>query len=716
MKDKRTLTHQEQVKALRLFNIGGIIGAIPFSLWSGVFITGFALHLGAKDIEIGLLGTIPIVAGIAQPLASYWAERSRLSRKLITNIFYAICVLFWIPIILIPVFFRNPSYSLFLFFSSYTLSNIFITMTNPPYVSWLGDIVPEDIRGRYFSRRNMWAGLAGMSVSLIMGRFVDILPKEIGFPIVFSLGAAFAIVEIVIIFLQPEPYREPRKEMKLLDELVTPFRNKDFKLYTFFIALWNFSVIMPGQFFSVFMLEYLKLSYTTIVLVGTSSGIAGLLAQPLFGYIADRYANKSILLLTSLLASFIPFFYVFMNPRFPTFSLILLYAVNIIAGAIWAGITLTQFNLLLLLSPPEHRMSYVGTHSAFISLTGAGSPFIGGLIANALKDLRLPVLGLDLTNIKILFIISTTLRLLSLPLLHLVKEGKEEESPLELVREIVPKKPLKTIRALRGLFSNSENEKIKSIRTLAASPSPLAMDSLLKLLNDPNPEVREETIIALGKIGDKAAIEALLKHLAIEKRQSVNINETLRKLGYEKDIDKRIAEAFQFVLPELEKKSSEELIQLLEKTQDEEILSLVAFIIAKKGYKEAIIKLLEIRDRISSSLYKRQWVYALGRLLDLDIYPFLSLDSLELYQKMEALLRSISARDDRLRKGIKLAIRYFGEGDYKRFIQRLLKMLSYENLPQTYKMVLDTFSKIEKPTAEEAVLVTLYLNKMAKER
>lgn len=711
MKDRRTLTHQEQVRALRLFNIGGIIGAVPFNLWGGVFITGFALYLGAKDIEIGLLGTIPILAGIAQPLASYWAEKSRLTRKFFTNIFYILCILFWIPIIILPFFSKNPGYSLFLFFSFFTLSNIAITMTNPPYVSWLGDIVPEEIRGRYFARRNMWAGLVGMSISLIMGRIVDIIPKKIGFPLVFSLGVAFAIAEIIIIFLQPEPYREPRSEVSLWDELTKPFKDKDFKLYTFFIALWNFSVIMPGQFFSVFNLQYLKLSYTTIVLVGASSGIAGLLAQPLFGYLADRYANKNILLLTSLLASFIPFFYIFMNPRFPLFSLILLYGVNIVAGAIWAGITLTQFNLLLFLSPAEQRMSYVGTHSAFISLTGAFSPFIGGLIADALKDFHLPAFGLELTNIKILFIISTTLRLLSLPLLRLVREESETESPLELVREIVPRRPLETIRALRSLSGQREETRIRAIRTLSSTRSPLAVDNLLKLLGDPSPKVRREAIIALGEIGDKSAIEPLINHLQMESGQSEVIREALKKLGVEKEVEGWSYPLIPNNFSDLEGKSKDELLQLLQDTGNEEVIANIAYILAERGYKESISQLLGVRDRIRSPLYKRQWVYALGKLLGVDVYPLLTLDRLELYQRIEALLRGIGGRDERMNKGIQLALRYFGEGDYPRFAQRLLKTFPSETLPDAHKAVIENLLAGGRLSVEEAILIALILIK-----
>jgi MFS family permease len=700
---KTTLSHQETTKALRLFNWGAIIGTCAYSLWTGVFITGFALYLGAKSLEIGLLGAIPVLAGVVQPLASFWAEKSKLTRKFFTNIFYIFSILFWIPIILLP-FFKSLSYSLFLFFASYTFANFLLSMTNPPYISWLGDVVPEDIRGRYFARRNMYAGLAGMVVSLSMGKLVDILPKKIAFPIVFATATFFAIVEIIIIFLQPEPYREPQKELSLLHELILPLKDKNFKFYTFFISLWNFAVIMPGQFFSVFMLKYLHLSYTTIVLVSISSGIAGLIAQPFFGYLADRYSNKSILLLTSLFASLIPFLYIFMTPRFPIFSLVLLYLVNIFAGAIWAGIMLTQFNLLLMFSPPLKRMSYVGVHSAFVSLTGAVSPFLGGLIVNALKGFHFSFLALDLTNIKILFTLSTVLRLLSLSLLKIIKEYREEESPLELVKDIVPRKPIETIRALSLLGSGKEERRIKAIRALASARSSLAIDGLINLLQDPNPEVRREAIIALGEIGNEKAIEPLERYSETEKAFAKEVYEALEKLGVKKEISLQETYRLEFL-------GTEELLSLLQREEREEILAHISYHLAKSGEKSALSSLLSIREKIKSPLFKRQWIYSIGKLMGINIYPLLSLDRLTLYQRMESILRRVGKGKRRIRRGIMLALRHFGEGNYKKFAERLAKFSDWGKLSEEERAVANFFMEKDDISPEEATLLALILIK-----
>jgi hypothetical protein len=461
---------------------------------------------------------------------------------------------------------------------------------------------------------------------------------------------------------------------------------------------------MPGQFFSVFMLKYLHLSYTTIVLVSISSGIAGLIAQPFFGYLADRYSNKSILLLTSLFASLIPFLYIFMTPRFPIFSRVLLYLVNIFAGAIWAGIMLTQFNLLLMFSPSLKRMSYVGVHSAFVSLTGAISPFLGGLIVNALKDFQISFLAIDLTNIKILFTLSTALRLLSLSLLKIIKEYREEESPLELVKDIVPRKPIETLRALSLLGSGKEERRIKAIRALASARSSLAIDALINLLQDPNPDVRREAIIALGEIGDKKAIEPLQRYLETEKMFAQEVLEALEKLGVKKEISRK-------EIYKLDSLGREELLSLLQREEEEEILAYIAYYLAKLEEKSALPNLLSIREKLRSSLFKRQWVYSIGKLTGINIYPFLPLDRLTLYQRMESILRRVGKGRERVRTGMMLALRHFGKGNYKKFAERLAKFSDLEKLSEAERAVVNFFLERDDISPEEATLVALILIK-----
>ena len=49
--------------------------------------------------------------------------------------------------------------------------------SQPLWTAWITDLVPEDNRGRYFGRRNMFAGWVGMAVPILGGYFLDAATK-----------------------------------------------------------------------------------------------------------------------------------------------------------------------------------------------------------------------------------------------------------------------------------------------------------------------------------------------------------------------------------------------------------------------------------------------------------------------------------------------------------------------------------------------------------
>ncbi len=721
MRAKRQLTYLEVIRGLRLFVWSAVLGSIAFNLWGGVFITGFALHLGAKNIHIGLLGAIPMLAGIVQPLASYLADRCQ-SRKLFVAPLVFLYTLLWAGIALLPLI-PGGSEQLFWFFFLYTITNIVVMMTNPPYISWLGDMVPEDIRGRYFGRRNLMAGLAGMLFALGMGKFIDIVPKNIGFPFVFGLGVLFAFIEGIIIAIQPEPPKEASEGRSLKKELVEPLKDGNFRLFTIANSLWNFAVLLPGQFFTVFMLRYLHLSYTVIVLVGTVSGIFGLIFQPLFGYLTDKYSNKPILILTSAAACLIPFFHIFMSPQLPLFSLVLLYLINIVGGTVWAGIGLAQFNLLLALSPPEKRISYVGTSSALASLAGAMSPFLGGLVVNALEGMRTNLLGVELTDIKVLFIASTLLRLLALPLLKMIKEERERPA-MEVIREVVKGKPLPMLVGIQLLSRGDEEDKIKAIEMLGDARSPLVVERLEELLDDPNPLIRKEAIISLGKIGDQRTVEPLLQRLGREESMDEYIIEALGRLknpravepliGFLSSPSKNLRISAIKALGEIGSRNALPYLQdLLLHTEDEETIANLAFSISRLQGKEVLPTLLEAIKKISLPPFRGQVLYAIGKLIGVDIYPYIYLSPLQLSQRLERLFRGIG-KDRRERDSIHLALRHFSRGDYQS-CRKVLKRILPLQIGEEDKMVLDFLTTIPSPNREEMLLFILLALKLLKQ-
>src|SRR5512133_2264462 len=97
----RTLTEPEVQKGLRNVIRDGLTTSVMSTLTGSVFLTAFALSLGASNLVIGLLATIPTLANVIQIPTIYLVEKYRVRRS-ITMLAAAVSRSFLLMIALIP--------------------------------------------------------------------------------------------------------------------------------------------------------------------------------------------------------------------------------------------------------------------------------------------------------------------------------------------------------------------------------------------------------------------------------------------------------------------------------------------------------------------------------------------------------------------------------------------------------------------------------------
>ncbi|MGC4075099.1 MAG: MFS transporter [Nibricoccus sp.] len=145
----------------------------------------------------------------------------------------------WFAIALVPlwiVLHFGQSYSPLAVFSFLTL--VFLMQVgqgvgSPAWVSWMADIVPDRVRGRYFARRRQWGILSAIPAALIAGYLLDrysgastetILWTCAG---IFCVAACFGIVDIALFHFVPHANR-PKPRQPILRQLFHPLKNRRF--------------------------------------------------------------------------------------------------------------------------------------------------------------------------------------------------------------------------------------------------------------------------------------------------------------------------------------------------------------------------------------------------------------------------------------------------------------------------------------------------------
>ena len=102
------------------------------------------------------------------------------------------------------------------------VSSVFASVTGISWTSWITDLIPGDIRGRFFAKRNIMAQMVGMTLAVLAGRFIDIWKdryssdhmQSYGFAILFAIGLIFGFISIMIL----KKMSEPEKDKEILQE------------------------------------------------------------------------------------------------------------------------------------------------------------------------------------------------------------------------------------------------------------------------------------------------------------------------------------------------------------------------------------------------------------------------------------------------------------------------------------------------------------------
>jgi MFS family permease len=311
-----------------------------------------------------------------------------------------------------------------------SLSSLIGSLYGVSWLSWMKDLVPEDEKGRYFSRRNLICGAIGLVISLVAGKLFDQwqviylgrLGKATGFCILFAAATAFGLLALIYLRQVPEPsLHKPKDRESSLGSLALPFRDRNFLILMSGYAFWTFAIWVAAPFFGVYMLKHLQLSYMTINLLSAVSVAACLAATNLSGRMTDRFGNKPVLIVCIFGNAFFPLLMAFTTPS----SYALLVAAHLL-GFFAAGLGLGANNILLKLSPKENNAVYLAAFSSLSAVAAALGPVAGGLLMKLFHNFSLDLHLVVLDDVKVVFLAAFVLRLLSLLSFFAVREPKAE--------------------------------------------------------------------------------------------------------------------------------------------------------------------------------------------------------------------------------------------------------------------------------------------------
>lgn len=664
-------------------------------------LTGYALWLGASEAEIAYFVSIASVASIAQTVSSGVAARVRRKRAFMLGL-GVLEFGFRFGIVLIPLLFHHDYRVLamgLLIGLSLTAGHI----VSPIYNAWMSTIIPEDIRARFFGRQTTANLLAGMAAALAAGWYVDRFTEAgryEGFLTVFAV--ATGVGYLGYLNLLRIPYVEPDLQERT-GNLLTPFREPGFRNLAIFFLVWNSALGIGGPFYSVFMLKDLGISYTIVAVLNGAFLASMILGYRLWPVLIDRYGGKVVLQILVPPTMLTPVLWSLNRPD----AYALVPVAMVLNGLLYSGVLAAVTPLLYGVLPARgDRTTYFASWSISINLAYAGAPLLGSFLVDGLAGVRFNWLGYPIGNLQIVFLVSGIVLVLPVFLLRRVTDPKTT-TPMQLISTVGKGNLLSYVYSAYVFDSSgAESRRARAARWLGRSRSPMALDTLIRALDDPSPEVRRQAVTGLGHARSPAAVVHLVDELRDpESDVRSEAAEALGRIGEAGvldplidalgDSDSRVRISAIRALAEIgNPEAAEILFWKLAEGFDRDTFPTLADVLGRAGDVRITSAVFANLDRYRSSAIRLQLLNSICRAVGdtRRFYQLISLDSLERAQRIVRELGAASRSIRRaralpgrartiLRRDLDRILQAYEEGSVEAFrenIPRLLQRLEDE--------------------------------------
>ncbi|MGH7135154.1 MAG: MFS transporter, partial [Pirellulales bacterium] len=357
-------------RALRLSISEGALACAMGTLTGGIFLTGFALALGASSFQIGLLAAMPALANFAQLLGAWIIERTGHQKRVCLGALMVSRVL-WLTVLLTPlVTFSGATSSLvWLLVALQALSSALNAVGGVGWLCWIRDLVPETLRIGFLSRRNQIDTVLALTLSIAGGAFIDCWSgghpgSTFGFVGVFAVAMVCGLVSLALMARIPEVaagHHEDFSRPPLGRLFLAPFRERNFRGVLCFYAFWNLAVNLSAPFFAVYMLEKMGLPFWYVTVLSTLSSLCGLLANRFWTRLSERFGHRPVIFLATLGDALYPLWWLFASPQW-SWLLVPIHC----SGVFSAPLAVGPNNLVLKLSPARNASPYMAVFNAVV--------------------------------------------------------------------------------------------------------------------------------------------------------------------------------------------------------------------------------------------------------------------------------------------------------------------------------------------------------------
>ncbi len=377
-------------RSIVLAYLNGGLWGIGSGLTGTTLLFYLASSYGARGMALSWLLAAPALMGVLRLFTPLWLDRVGSRRDFCTRMFaLSAFSLLGLPVLSAPHILPEATHSIAALTVCWATYHLFEHFAMVALWSWIGDLIPKKIQGRFVGRRLSWMNggkVLGISTSAVFAivwrKHCETTgnPNElwIGFAALAIAGASLMLLAIWPLAKMVDPpspsgigSRSPRTRLR---EILIPFADASFRRLLYYGLWFSFANGIADTATHVYVVSVLKIKYTEKrILDSTSRGIQSLI-MPWVGKQVDRHGNIAVLILSQGFVSVALLFLVIATPE-SKWWIIGAY----VCWIAYAGTNVARPNLMLRLSAAEFSGAYVAAWFASTQLAYALSVLAGGL-------------------------------------------------------------------------------------------------------------------------------------------------------------------------------------------------------------------------------------------------------------------------------------------------------------------------------------------------
>ncbi len=488
---------------------------VQFTFFGSVFVL-FLSELGLSKTQIGsLLSLLPfsglVALFVAPRVARYGYKRTFLVFWGVRNIAAAFLLLIpWVSSHL------GSQATLVYVIGIVAVFAICRSVGMTARLPWVQEFVPDAVRGKFSAVSNIFSQLTGFLAVLAAGYIVGRSAGLNGFIVLFLIGVLFGLISVWAASFVPggAPTQDTMAKRASHRDLIEAARDANFARFLIGVGLVTLASGPLASFLPLFMQEQVGLSAGNVVWLQNGALLGGLTSSYLWGWLADRYGSKPVMMSGTFLHVLLPICWLLM-PRQDAWSLNLALGIALLQGFASMGWEIGSMRLRFVsVVPPEKKRDYMALYYAWIGIIGGLGQLIAGWVLDFSRGISGQFLIFNLDSYTVLFLAGLILPLAASLLLQPVR-ADSIVTVGEFAAMFFRGNPFMAMESLiRYYRAKDERAAVSMTERLGRTQSPLTVDELLEALSDPRFYVRFEAIVSIARRGpDPRLMEALIEVL-----------------------------------------------------------------------------------------------------------------------------------------------------------------------------------------------------------